>query len=91
MLEQSIGMTAVTSDGWGPDDAPVAEPLGGWEVEVGDSSIGMWCVENRGTQVGGGRVVHVSKGVGVLSLQHRASATCASGISDVAVLVDRLG
>lgn len=91
MLEQSIGMTGVTSNGRGPDDAPVAEPLGSREVEVGDGRVGMGCVENWGTQVGGGGVVHVSKGIGVLSLQHRASSTCASGVSDVAVLVDGLG
>lgn len=62
------GYTGVTSNGWGPDDAPVAECLGGGEVKVGDSCIGLGCVENWGTQVGGGGVVHVSEGVGVFSL-----------------------
>jgi len=84
-------MRGVTSDGWGPEDAPVAEPLGGGEVEVGDSCIGLGCVENRGAQVGGSRVIHVSKGIGVFSLQHGTSATCAPGVSDVAVFVNRFG
>lgn len=82
-------MTRVTSDGWGPEDAPVAEPLGGGEVEAGDGRVGLRCVENGGTQVGSGRVVHVSEGVGVFSLQHGTSATCAPGVSDVAVFVNR--
>lgn len=84
-------MTGVTSDGRGPDDAPVAEPLGGREVEVGDSRVGLRRVENRGAQVGGSRVVHVSEGVSVFSLQHGTSAACAPGVSDVAVFVDRFG
>lgn len=91
LIKLSIGVTGVTSDGWGPDDAPVAEPLGGGKVEVGDSRVGLGCVENRGTQVRGGGVIHVSKGVGVFSLQHGTSATCAPGISDVAVFVDGFG
>lgn len=84
-------MTGVTSDGRGPDDAPVAEPLGGREVEVGNSCVGLGCVENWGTQVGSGGVVHMSEGVGVFSLQHGTSAACAPGVSDVAVLVNGFG
>lgn len=91
LLELKIGVTGVTSDGWGPDDAPVAEPLRGREVEVGDSRVGLGCIENRGAQVGGGGVVHMSEGVGVFSLQHGSSATCAPGVSDVVVFVNGFG
>lgn len=91
MLALSIGMTGVTSDGWGPDDGPVAEPLGGGEVEVGDSRVGLGCIENRGAQVGSCGVVHVSEGIGVFSLEHGTSAACAPGVSDIAVFVDGFG
>lgn len=84
-------MTGVTSDGRGPDDAPVAEALGGGKVEAGDRRVGLGRVENRGTQVGCRGVVHVSEGVGVFSLQHGTSAACAPGVSDVAVFVNRFG
>lgn len=91
MLELSIVKTGVTSDGWGPDDAPAAEAFGGWEVEVGYGCIGLGCVEHWGTQVGGSRVVDMSKGIGIFSLQHGSSATRAPGISNIAVLVNGFG
>lgn len=87
----SIVKIGFTSDGWGPDDTPAAEALGGWEVEVGYGCIGLGCVEHWGTQVGSSRVVDVAKGIGIFSLQHSSSAACAPGISNIAVLVNGFG
>lgn len=85
------GTRGITSDRGGPEDAPAAEPLGGGEVQVGDGSVGLGCVEDRGAQVGGGGVVQVAQGVGVVALQHRCPATRAARVPHVAVLVHRLG
>lgn len=85
------GTRGITSDGGGPEDAPVAKPLGSREVQVGDGSVGLGCVEDRGAQVGGGRVVEVAQGVGVVPLQHRGPAARAARVPHVAVLVHWLG
>lgn len=86
-----MGTRGITSDGGGPEDAPAAEPLGGWEVQAGDGSVGLGCVEHRGAQVGSSRVVEVAQGVGVIPLQRRGPAARATRVPHVAVLVHGLG
>lgn len=83
---------SVTSNRRGSDNGPVAKmSFGGWEMKAGDCCIGLRSIEDRSSKVGCGGIINMAQRVGVLSLQHGAPSTRASGVPNVTVFVHWFG
>lgn len=65
--------------------------FGGWEMKAGNRRVGLRGVEYRSAKVGCGGIINMTQRVGVLSLEHGAPSTCASGVPNITVLVHWFG